>query len=138
MKEEPLIVYGGPDDRLFAAFRERLEPRGYELEWVKDPWRLPVARSGDYCWLLILDVDLTAAKDFDLLRRIKAAHPAIPVIVVTERTSLANVGLARIDGTEALFFKPLTSFEPVLEIVERALDRLRRWEDVLVEYAQRA
>lgn len=137
MRERPRIVYAGQDHRLQTELCVWLEPDGYELEWVDDAGRLLRAHEGDWHWLLLFDADLTEPENLEVLRGFKTIYPAIPVIVLTSETSLTNAGLARIEGVEALFFKPLTEFLPLLETIDAAFYRLGRWQDVLIEHAER-
>ena len=133
--ELQLIVYAGEDERLFRYLECQLEPRGYELEWSDNATPIAEDRPCDWYRLLILDTDLTTAAGLRLLQSVKGHDMGTPVIVVTDNKTLTNVGVARLNGVDALFFKPFSDFEPVLEVIETAFFRLDRWRHVLQELA---
>ena len=80
---------------------------------------------------VILDTDLSGEKAAEILRSIKSHDGGIPVIMLTRQTSLASVCLARLDGAEACFVKPLQSPNSLLHAIQEALQKHRRWEQSL-------
>ncbi|HWD49791.1 MAG TPA: response regulator [Rhizomicrobium sp.] len=57
--------------------------------------------------LILADIDTTVQEDLDFLKRLKAASPGLPIIVVTERSSdTAGVKAFRA-GADDVLFKPL-------------------------------
>ena len=136
--QKDLIVYAGDDECLFWALEKQLESHGYDLEWSKDATPIVEDWICDGCRLLILDADLTTAAGLEFLQSVKARDMGTPVIVITDNKTLTNVGVARLNGAETLFFKPLIGFEPLKEVIERAFSRLHRWNHVLHERAEAA
>ncbi len=136
--QEHLIVYVGDDECLFWALERQLESRGYGLEWSKDVTSIVEDWICHGRRLLILDADLTTAAGLKSLQSVKARDMGTPVIVITNNKTLTNVGVARLNGSEALFFKPLADFEPLMQVIERAFSRLHRWNYVLDERPERA
>lgn len=134
--QKDLILYAGDDECLLWALERQLESRGYDLQWSKDATSIAEDWICDGRRLLILDGDLTTAAGLEFLQSVKARDMGTPVIVITDNKTLTNVGVARLNGAEALFFKPLTDFEPLKEVIERAFSRLRRWNHVLHERAE--
>ncbi len=133
--EHQLIVYVGEDERVVRELECQLEPRGYKLEWFDNATPIAEDRLCDWYRLLILDTDLTTAAGLELLQSVKAHDMGTPVIVVTDNKTLTNIGVARLNGADALFFKPFTDFEPVLEVIESAFFRLDHWCHVSQERA---
>jgi DNA-binding NtrC family response regulator len=133
--EPQRIVYAGDDECLCWALEGQLEPRGYAIERFADATALAEDPAADWHRILILDADLTTRAGLGFFESVRARDPGIPVILITEKKTLAHVGLARLEGAEAIFFKPLTDFGPLLETIERAFARLDRWDQVLHAYA---
>jgi len=125
--EHQLVIYVGEDERVFRELECQLEPRGYELEWFDNATPIAEERLCNWQRLLIIDADLTTAAGLELLQSVKARDMGTPVIVVTDNKTLTNVGVARLNGADALFFKPFSDFESVLEVIETAFFRLDYW-----------
>ena len=129
------IVYLGDDFCLFSKLVEQLEPNGYqlELERVKDANGSIENFIPDWYRLLILDMDVVEPGGFELLRAIKDFHAGVPIVVVAEPDTLpmTQLGVARQNGAESLFFKPLTDSKQLLAVVKVAFRRLDGWRTTL-------
>ena len=137
MSRGPLIIYAGQDKRLFLQLEQNLSYDGHTLDWIRDPASLlsDAPPCGD--WLLILDADLTRATSFELFRSIRSQHPDVPVIMVTDGPALANLGLARTDGAESLFYKPVLDYRRLRNTVRLAVFRMKSWARLRAEFARR-
>ncbi len=74
--------------------------------------------------LVILDIGLPDMSGLDVLKKLRASAPALPVVIVTAHGSLDNAVAARKHGAVAYLVKPLDLHE-VQETVRIALAALR-------------
>jgi two-component system copper resistance phosphate regulon response regulator CusR len=110
------------DEPRIAAFVSRgLEAAGYETLVVEDgPEGLEAALRGD-ADLVLLDVGLPTVDGFELLRELRARGSAIPVIMLTARSSTRDTVTGLDAGANDYVPKPFT-FE---ELLARVRSRLR-------------
>ncbi|GAA1470635.1 response regulator transcription factor [Microbacterium thalassium] len=110
------------DEPRIAAFVARgLQHAGYETRTVEDGaegLRLALAGGAD---LVLLDVGLPTLDGFDVLRRIRSAGSALPVIMLTARTSTRDTVAGLDAGANDYIPKPFT----VEELLARVRSRLR-------------
>ncbi|HZR31233.1 MAG TPA: response regulator transcription factor [Terriglobales bacterium] len=73
------------DVELCELVREYLEPEGFQVELVHNGNRgFDRARSAEHA-IVVLDVMLPGLSGLDVLRKLRAAHSAIPVLLLTAR-----------------------------------------------------
>ncbi|MDQ7879894.1 response regulator transcription factor [Microbacterium sp. QXD-8] len=110
------------DEPRIAAFVSRgLEAAGYETVVVEDgPEGLEAALRGD-ADLVLLDVGLPTMDGFDVLRELRARGSAVPVIMLTARSSTRDTVTGLDAGANDYVPKPFT-FE---ELLARVRSRLR-------------
>ncbi|MFK4835954.1 response regulator transcription factor [Microbacterium sp. ZW T2_14] len=110
------------DEPRIAAFVSRgLESAGYETILVEDgPEGLEAALRGD-ADLVLLDVGLPTMDGFELLRQLRARGSAVPVIMLTARSSTRDTVTGLDAGANDYVPKPFT-FE---ELLARVRSRLR-------------
>lgn len=86
------------DDPLLGdALRVGLAQAGFAADWVRDGRAGLVAASSEPFAAVVLDLGLPALSGLDLLRRLRAAHDAVPVLILTARDAIAD----RIAGLDA-------------------------------------
>ncbi|MGN6218201.1 MAG: response regulator transcription factor [Microbacterium sp.] len=110
------------DEPRIAAFVSRgLESAGYETLVVEDgPEALEAALRGD-ADLVLLDVGLPTMDGFEVLRALRARGSAVPVIMLTARSSTRDTVAGLDAGANDYVPKPFT-FE---ELLARVRSRLR-------------
>ncbi|HEY9306861.1 MAG TPA: response regulator transcription factor [Microbacterium sp.] len=110
------------DEPRIAAFVSRgLEAAGYETLVVEDgPEGLEAALRGD-ADLVLLDVGLPTMDGFEVLRELRARGSAVPVIMLTARSSTRDTVTGLDAGANDYVPKPFT-FE---ELLARVRSRLR-------------
>jgi len=110
------------DEPRIAAFVSRgLESAGYETLVVEDgPEGLEAALRGD-ADLVLLDVGLPSMDGFEVLRALRARGSAVPVIMLTARSSTRDTVAGLDAGANDYVPKPFT-FE---ELLARVRSRLR-------------
>lgn len=75
------------DDREIGSFVCRhLQDQGYEVNWVTSGERALEVAAG--CKLIILDVMLPGLDGFTVGQRLKKSEPAIPILMLSARTSI--------------------------------------------------
>ena len=110
------------DEKRIASFVEKgLRSNGFTPTVVGDgPTALDYAMSGDFD-LLILDIGLPLMDGFAVLRRLREAHNAMPVVILTARDTLDDTVAALEGGADDYMPKPFR-FE---ELLARVRLRLR-------------
>ncbi|MCG5216618.1 response regulator transcription factor [Streptosporangium sp. KLBMP 9127] len=110
------------DEHRIASFLEKgLRGNGFATTVVEDGVRAyDYAAGGDFD-LLILDIGLPLRDGFSVLRRLRDARIAIPVIILTARDSVADTVAGLEGGADDYIAKPF-AFE---ELLARVRLRLR-------------
>src|SRR5690242_14814779 len=82
------------------------------------------------CRLLLCDLMLPGTGGLEVLRRVRALRPALPVVMITGYATDANADLALQQGAAAFLAKPFDESE-LLQLVRQVLARApRTGEDV--------
>lgn len=86
------------DDPLLGdALRVGLGQAGFAADWVRDGRAGLVAAASESFAALVLDLGLPELSGLELLRRLRAEHNAVPVLILTARDAIAD----RIAGLDA-------------------------------------
>ena len=80
-----------------AGVQQALRGEGYTVDWVRDGVAAEIAVADNPYELLLLDLGLPRRDGIELLRRLRAAGSAIPVLVMTARDAIAD----RVRGLDA-------------------------------------
>lgn len=133
------VLYVGHQPATLAALRERLAHLACDVCAFDDRTCSVQELVADWRQLLMLDVDVTKAHGFRLLRDIKEHHAGIPVIVLCDAANhaLTQMAVARRNGAEGALFQPIDKNEYLLELVQSAFRRLARWQQALALYRDR-
>ncbi|NUT41803.1 MAG: response regulator transcription factor [Thermoactinospora sp.] len=109
------------DERRIASFVEKgLRGNGFVTTVVEDgEAAYEYARSGQFD-LMVLDIGLPLADGFTVLRRLREARVAIPVIILTARDSVADKVAGLEGGADDYVPKPF-AFEELLARVRLRL-----------------
>ncbi|MCX5559549.1 response regulator transcription factor [Streptomyces sp. NBC_00038] len=115
------ILIAEDEIRIAAFVAKGLRSNGFVPTVVTDGLSAyEQARVGD-CALLILDLGLPACDGFTVLRKLREARVAIPVIILTARDSVSDVVAGLEGGADDYISKPF-AFE---ELLARVRLRLR-------------
>jgi DNA-binding response OmpR family regulator len=119
------VILIAEDEPQIAAFvRRGLEHAGYQTIIADDGGdALRIALTGDVD-LVLLDVGLPTLDGFEVLRAIRAQNAALPVVMLTARTSTRDTVEGLDAGASDYVRKPFT-FE---ELLARVRSRLRETE----------
>ncbi|MBS0542673.1 MAG: response regulator [Proteobacteria bacterium] len=85
------------DPMIGAGVQQALRGEGYTVDWVRDGVAAELAVADNPYELLLLDLGLPRRDGIELLRRLRAAGSAIPVLVMTARDAIAD----RVRGLDA-------------------------------------
>jgi CheY-like chemotaxis protein len=70
--------------------------------------------------LVLLDINLRDSNGFELLDRLQASHPGLPVVMISAEAFASSVERARAKGARAFVVKPFNA-ERLMKAIERAL-----------------
>jgi DNA-binding response OmpR family regulator len=112
------------DEPRISHFVERgLRSAGYACTVTTDGAEALIdAQSGAFD-LVLLDVGLPSLDGFEVLRRLRATHPSIPVIMLTARNSVEDTVLGLDSGASDYLAKPFKFDELLARIRLRLRDR---------------
>ena len=120
----PVIFLVDDDSSIRAAIREVLEEEGHRVEdFATGEAFLEAYRPGREACLL-LDASLPGISGLDLLRRLRSAGHALPVIVITGNGEISMAVDAMKAGASDFIEKPIGPADLIL-CVTRALDQAR-------------
>lgn len=119
MPPTPAVHIIDDDDAVRDALSVLLRTRGLEVAGYTSPESF-LAVSGAARGCILTDVQMPRMSGLELLRELKAAEVALPVIVMTGRAERSTAAEAVRQGAMAFVDKPFGA-EEILAIVRRAL-----------------
>ena len=125
------ILIAEDEERIASFVRKGLSANGFTTTVVADGrGAVDHASSGGFD-LLVLDLGLPDMDGFTVLRRLRAAHVAIPVIILTARDSVRDTVAGLEGGADDYVTKPFR-FEELLARVRLRLRTAARAPEVTV------
>lgn len=88
------ILYIEDNEKIGSWVKEELEQRGFSVEWLVSGEEAEQAINEHE--VVILDIMLPGLDGFTVGRRLKKAAPAVPILLLTARTSIAD----KVDGLQ--------------------------------------
>lgn len=111
------------DDVPLGKFLSReLGRREYEVAVITDGKAAHAQVESGGFDLLLLDLNLQEMDGFELLHRVRAGWPAVPVIILTARNRTEDLVKALEDGADDFLAKPF-SFQELLARIRRLMRR---------------
>jgi DNA-binding NtrC family response regulator len=123
------------DDPMFTCLIEKaLKTHGWEVEPLNDPvqWCEQLGQHR----IVLLDMNMPGYSGIDVLRDIKNYDRTIHVIMMTGVSTLTTVIGCLSAGAEYCFFKPITSFEPLVDALDRTHFRVEHWRNAAAWVAE--
>ncbi|MEJ8280463.1 response regulator transcription factor [Pseudonocardia spirodelae] len=118
------ILVAEDEPRIASFVKKGLVAAGFAVTVVPDgPGVHDHAVTGGYD-LLVLDIGLPGMDGFEVLRRLRAAGSAVPVIILTARDSVHDTVAGLTGGADDYMAKPF-QFEELLARVRLRLERAR-------------
>src|SRR3989344_5500599 len=115
------------DDRLLGdALHAGLAQRGYAVDWVQDGEQGHTALKTETYAAVVLDLGLPRLSGLELLRRLRAAGNAVPVLILTARDAVNDRVTGLDSGADDYLVKPFDLDELAARL--RALTRRGRGE----------
>lgn len=127
----PSIDYVGDDLSLLSALPAAFGAFEVNCLQLEDFLREEFSTNWDR--VVLLDLDVSDQQGFAAYEHIHKVNAGVPVILLGRIGSrpLTQAALARLSNAEAIFFKPIDDWEPVIEAAERAFARLSLWRDAI-------
>ena len=117
-----LIIDDEPHVRV--VFRVLLKQLGIETVWeAADGMTALELASTHLPQVVLLDINLPQISGLEVLAKLKAKHPSMPVIIVSSQSTMKTVIQARELGAEAYVLKHAPKAE-VLQMISDAFDNI--------------
>lgn len=113
------ILLADDEKEFVETLAERLSLRGHTPRVVYDGLAALAAAAESKPDVVVLDLLMPGLPGDEVLRRLKAAQPDLPVILLTGHETVDDTGAAPADQAFACLTKPL-SFNVFLETLEAA------------------
>ena len=118
------ILIVDDEEELASAMAERLALRGFQADTVSSGAEaLRFVSAGDFS-VLIIDVKMPGLDGLSLMAEVKRTHPALPVILFTGQSSLAEAERGMRQGAFDYLVKPI-DIDTVIEKIRAAADGKR-------------
>lgn len=113
------------DDKLLGdGIQVGLTQAGFALDWVQDGAAGEAALAAEAYAAVVLDLGLPKLSGMDLLRRLRAAGNAVPVLILTARDAIEDRVQGLDSGADDYLIKPFDLHELAARL--RALIRRRQ------------
>lgn len=122
------ILVAEDEPRIASFLKKGLVAAGFEVTVVAEGSGVYAHAVGGGFDLLVLDIGLPGMDGFDVLRRLRAAGSAIPVVILTARDSVQDTVAGLSGGADDYMAKPFR-FEELLARVRLRLERARQVPD---------
>jgi DNA-binding NtrC family response regulator len=133
MNERRTILHIDDDPAVLRLVKGRLEQQGYEVISCSDPTEAEDLLLATNVRICLLDISMPQVDGIELLKQIKRYDSGVQVIMLTGLVSMNSVLDSLRNGAEALCFKPILNFEPLLELLDDSFRKTDRWRQTLEE-----
>lgn len=137
MNDKQTILHIDDDPAILRLVAGKLTKEGYEVVSCSDPTDIEGLLLASNARICLLDISMPNADGLDVLKQIKRHDGSVQVIMLTGLVSMNSVLDSMRNGAEALYFKPILDFEPLLEIIRDSYRKTERWRQTLNELRQR-
>ncbi len=113
-----------------VVFKVLLKQLGIETVWEAGDGVTALEQAAEHLpQVVLLDINLPQMGGLEVLARLKAAHPSMPVIIVSSQSTMRTVIQTRELGAEAYVLKHAPQAE-VLQMISDAFDNIAANTDV--------
>ncbi|WP_146429888.1 response regulator [Blastopirellula retiformator] len=131
------VLHVDDDPQILRIVGKQLSNAGYEVISLDQPEKAMKTLLDSSIRVCILDIEMPRINGLDLLRDIKQYDGGIQVIMLTGLVTLSTVLDSMRFGAEGCLFKPVTEFEPLIEVLTAAFEKNERWWIALHDLKQR-
>lgn len=115
------------------SLERHLRLEGYEVFAVNNPLEAMDVIAKENIKVVLLDISMPEMNGIDLLRQIKESNGTIRVIMMTGYVTFINLISCLSNGAGDCLFKPFENLEEVSNSVKREVEKLDKWNKVLVK-----
>lgn len=133
MSDKRTVLHIDDDPAILRLVAGRLSNEGYEVVSCSDPGDVETLLLESNARVCLLDISMPHADGLEVLKQIKRYDGGVQVIMLTGLVSMNAVLDSLRSGAEALHFKPILEFEPLLEILNDCFRKTDRWRQTLEE-----
>ena len=133
VNERRTILHIDDDPAILRLVAGRLACEGYEVVSSSDPTDVESLLLESRARICLLDISMPQVDGLEVLKQIKRIDGGVQVIMLTGLVSMNAVLDSLRNGAEALYFKPILNFEPLLEILSDSCRKADRWKHTLEE-----
>ncbi len=120
---KPRVLVVDDESAARSALTQLLEDEGYEVRAAGDAYKAIGRTDGWAPDLVITDLAMPGMDGVELMGRLRAKAPHLPVVVMTAHGSVVSAVRALQQGADDYLAKPL-NFDHLLLVVRRTLERL--------------
>ena len=133
MSEKRTVLHIDDDPAILRLVAGRLAKEGYEVVSCSNPVDVETLLLESNARVCLLDISMPQADGLEVLKQIKRYDGGVQVVMLTGLVSMNAVLDSLRNGAEALHFKPILDFEPLLEILTDCFRKTDRWRETLEE-----
>lgn len=133
MNDRRTILHIDDDPAVLRLVSSKLAQHGYDVVSCSDPVAIEEQLLASNARICLLDISMPHADGIEVLKQIKRFDGGIQVIMLTGLVSMNTVLDSLRCGAEALYFKPLLNFEPLLDVLSDSVRKTDRWKQTLEE-----
>jgi DNA-binding NtrC family response regulator len=133
MNDRRTILHIDDDPAVLRLVKGKLSQHGYEVVSSTDPTGIEDLLLTSNARICLLDISMPQADGIEVLKQIKLHDGGIQVIMLTGLVSMNSVLDSLRNGAEALYFKPILNFDPLLEMLQDSFRKTDRWRKTLEE-----
>ncbi|MDX0431576.1 response regulator [Sinorhizobium medicae] len=108
------------DKRVLDGLRELLESVGYVVRTYRSPRSFLSTEDLSTCHCVITDIRMPSMDGFELEQAVRSREPAMPMILMTGRDDIEDLGFPGADDRRVFMRKPLNS-QVLLQAITRLL-----------------
>lgn len=133
MNERRTILHIDDDPAVLRLVKGKLTQHGYDVIGSTDPTEVEELLHSSNARICLLDISMPQVDGLEVLKQIKRHDGGVQVIMLTGLVSMNAVLDSLRSGAEALYFKPILNFEPLLEVLQDSFRKTDRWRQTLEE-----
>jgi DNA-binding NtrC family response regulator len=115
------------EEEILNMLRRNMEMEGYDVTTTTSPFKAVELMKQELFNLVLTDIKMPEMTGVELLREIKRINPLVNVIMMTGYSTMSNVVDCLGSGAMDYFVKPFADLNVIIQAVDQARDRIKRW-----------